>query len=371
MRRVAVLGSTGSIGRQALEVIEACAGSLSVHSLLCRSNAELLSAQAARFSPAATCMLSPQAGRAAPSGTVTGDEAIEAAIEGCDIVLNAITGFAGLRASLVAAALGRPLALANKESLVTGGVLLREHLDAGLVIPVDSEHSTIARCLEGASRPPRRIILTASGGALRDLPPAAAAAASPAEVLSHPTWDMGPRITVDSATLVNKAFEVIEAGWLFPGVETGVLIHPRSIVHSLVEMEDGSYRALLGVPDMRVPIQHALLGASDPRGFAVPDDPVSWPALEFSALDHGRYPAFGTVIAAGTAGGTAPAAANAADEVAVAAFLAGEMPFGGIAEVVAAVMAAHGAAPVERFEDVVAADARAREEARRAIERIV
>lgn len=362
MKRVAVLGSTGSIGRQALEVIAANPGRLSVRSLLCSRSLDALEAQRREFPGSLACALSAER---APSWCMAGEGALEAALDGCDIVLNAITGFAGLRASLEAARLGLPVALANKESLVTAGCLLRDHVAAGLVIPVDSEHSTIARCLCGA--PPREIVLTASGGALRDWPADRIEGAGPEDVGAHPTWDMGPRITVDSSTLVNKAFEVIEARWLFPGAPVSAVLHPQSVVHSLVRLGDGSWRALLGRPDMRIPIQHALLGDDPAPGFAAGDEPCDWPALTFAPLDLSRWPAFGLVTRAGEEGGTMPAAANAADEVAVDAFLRGRLRFGDIARVIGGVLESTARRDVYCYGDVLEGDAAAREAAGRVV----
>ena len=362
MKRVAVLGSTGSIGRQAVEVIRANSGSLVVHSLVCNRNVDLLAAQSREF-PGAVCgVLDPAA--SVPAGFLQGAGVTEEAVEGCDIVLNAFTGFAGLRASLLAARLEIPLALANKESLVTGGCLLADHIRKGLLSPVDSEHSTIARCLAGEAVRPLGVTLTASGGALRDLPLSSLADASPDMVLAHPTWSMGPRITVDSATLVNKAFEVIEARWLFPDLPVDAVLHPQSIVHSFVRLADGSWKALTGSPDMRVPIQYALLGGSGEPGLSMNDGPLDWPSLTFGRIDPARYPAYSIVIAAGELGGAAPVAANAADEVAVEAFLAGRIGFGRIPEVIENALGKAGAAPVSSYGDVLRADEEARARSR-------
>ncbi len=353
--RVAVLGCTGSIGRQALEVVSGSGGRLEVHSLLCRSSTALLMEQASRFPGAVAA--------------VSGEGALERCIEGADIVLNAITGSAGLAASMLCMAMDKPLALANKESLVIGGELLRGFISRGRVIPVDSEHSTIWRCLEGLSSRPLGITITASGGALRDMPAAEAAEAVPSQVLAHPTWDMGPRITVDSATLVNKAFEVIEARWLFPGIPVAAVLHPQSIVHSLVRLPDGSWSALLGAPDMRIPIQYALLHGEEPPVVAS-DTPLDWPSLAFGRIDPGRYPAFGLVCGAGEAGMTWPAAANAADEAAVEAFLAGRIRFGGIAHVISEVLGSHDPVPLTGAEVAESAGAAARRAAEAVLERM-
>jgi 1-deoxy-D-xylulose-5-phosphate reductoisomerase len=365
MRRVAVLGSTGSIGVRALEIIQAMPG-LRLHSILCRRSSGLLAEQKDRYRPVVSCMTDPEPG-AAPPGTVTGEGALASAIEGADIVLNAIVGSAGLSASILCMEFGIPLALANKESLVIGGILLKRHLEAGLVIPVDSEHSTVFRCLKGEGRPVLEIILTASGGSARSIPEAELENAGPERILRHPTWDMGSRITVDSATMVNKAFEIIEAGWLFRGVPVRAVLHPQSIVHSLVRLGDGCWKALLGCPDMGVPIQYALAWPEIPLERLGEDSPLDWQALEFSALDRSRYPAFEIVTEAGEEGGSAPAAANAADEVAVQAFLDGRISFGDISRVIGRVMEAHAVFTVSSFGDVMEADAAARAAAERTV----
>ncbi len=367
MKRVAVLGSTGSIGVQALEVISGT-DELELHSILCAKRADLLGSQARRFRPSKACIVDPPEGCDC-SGFITGQDSLEAAIGGADIVLNAIVGSEGLRASLLTAQIGIPLALANKESLVVGGELLRKHISAGSVIPVDSEHSTVFRCLQGEERPADRILLTASGGSLRDVPLERIETATPSEVLEHPTWNMGARITVDSATMVNKAFEVIEAGWLFPGIPVGVLLHPQSVVHSLVRLEDGSWKALLGTPDMKIPIQYALLWPSGGLKRISHDSPLDWTELAFEPLDALRYPAFGIVLCAGESGGTCPAVANAADEVAVEAFLDGRILFGGIGEIIDSVLSDHVPGKITCLQDVLEADRWARTEAGKAVEK--
>lgn len=355
MRRIAVLGSTGSIGRQALEIVAGSRGRLVVSALCAKSGGSLLEEQAERFGASLVIDADPER----PS-RFRGMEALEEAVASSDMVLNAISGGAGLEASVISARAGKPLALANKESLVIGGQLLRGHIEAGLVIPVDSEHSTIWRCLAGERTKPSGIVLTASGGAVRGMTPTEAAAAGPEIVLRHPTWSMGPRITVDSATLVNKAFEVIEAHWLFPGIPVSAVLHPQSIVHSLVRLADGSMKGLLGTPDMRLPIQYALLGGDCEPVVASTDSPDDWPPLTFSSIPEDLYPAFGLVSRAGEAGMTSPAAANAADEVAVGAFLEGRIRLGGIADVIGAVLERFEPFPADSFEAVMEADRAAR-----------
>jgi 1-deoxy-D-xylulose-5-phosphate reductoisomerase len=358
-RQVAVLGSTGSIGSQALEVIDR-SNELILHSLVCGSSSNKLNRQSNRYSPVYSAC------------TCTGKEAdvLARAMDGADIVLNAIVGSAGLRASLMAQELGIPLALANKESLVVGSELLRDHLSAGMVIPVDSEHSTIFRCLQGETRRVRKITLTASGGSLRDTPVDQVYYARPKTVLAHPTWEMGGRITVDSASMVNKAFEVIEARALFPGIPVDVVVHRSSIVHSLIESADGAWKALMGLPDMKVPIAWALLYPDLPAYAVASENPLNWGNISFLPLEQQRYPAFFSVLAAADRGGTAPAVANAADETAVDAFLKGKLPFGAISEVIDLVTGLSPVEPIEDFDHIVSVDFTARENARKVVDRI-
>ncbi len=362
-----MLGSTGSIGVQALAVIEG-SPSLALHSLYCGSSLSTLREQAKRFDP-------PRAGIATlpegadGAGLFVGREHLPGLIDGADMVLNAIVGSAGLEASLLTQEMGIPLALANKESLVVGGELLLPHLEKGLVIPVDSEHSTVFRCLAGEDRPPRRIVLTASGGALRDMPVHEIATASVERVLSHPNWSMGARITVDSASMVNKAFEVIEARRLFPGIPVEVVVHPESIVHSFIETADGAWKALMGTPDMGVPISFALhWPALDIPEAPGGDHPLSWGALHFHPVDLERYPAYAAVLSAYDTGGTAPAAANAADEEAVKAFLLNRIHFGAVSLVIAEVLERYDAVPVTGFDVLKNADSIARQLARDVME---
>ena len=359
MRKVAVLGSTGSIGKQALEVIEK-SPSLSLYSIVCGTSAGVLEEQRIRYMPFF----------ASAANSSDPENILLKAVEGADIVLNGIVGSAGLRASLLCQQLGKPLALANKESLVIGSDLLSPHLEAGLVIPVDSEHSTIFRCLMGEAEAARSITLTASGGSLRDLPMDSIYSASPEMVLDHPTWNMGGRITVDSATMVNKAFEVLEARALFPGVKVDVVVHRNSIVHSFVECADGAWKALMGLPDMKVPIAWALHYPDLPALRVADESPLDWGTLSFQPLDNNRYPAFTEVLKAGDMGGTAPAAANAADEVAVAAFLSGKIPFGEISGIIGMVVEELGSQPVHCLEKLDETDEKARAAARKAVEQL-
>ncbi len=358
-RLVAVLGSTGSIGTQALEVIQK-SPELELHSIVCGSSVKKLREQSDRYSPCfAAC---------AHSGKE--DDILVRAMEGADIVLNAIVGSAGLEASLLAQEMRIPLALANKESLVVGSDLLEKHLSSGLVIPVDSEHSTIFRCLQGEARTARRITLTASGGSLRDTPKNLIYNAPPEMVLAHPTWEMGGRITVDSASMVNKAFEVLEARALFPSIPVDVVIHRSSIVHSLIESADGAWKALLGLPDMKIPIAWALLYPELPTYAVATENPLDWGDISFQPMEKKRYPAFYSVLAAGDKGGTAPAVANAADEIAIEAFLQRKLPFGAIATVIDEVVYSTQTEPVEDFAHILHVDSTARKNARKAVNRI-
>jgi 1-deoxy-D-xylulose-5-phosphate reductoisomerase len=358
-RRIAVLGSTGSIGRQALEVIEK-SPELSLYSIVCGSSKRELEAQSLRYAPVFNGCIN--------SGCE--EEILCRAIEGADCVLNAITGSAGLKASILVQQMDIPLALANKESLVVGSDLLEKHLTRGKIIPVDSEHSTIFRCLLGEVRPPSGITLTASGGSLRDLPLEAVYNASVERVLAHPTWKMGGRITVDSASMVNKAFEVIEARALFPGIPVDVVIHRTSVVHSLIETADGAWKALLGLPDMKVPIAWALLYPDLPVYAVASESPLDWGCLSFQPMDANRYPAFYSVLAAGDSGGTAKAAANAADEVAVEAFLMNRIPFGAVSSIIDEVVSRTPVNKVENIEHILLVDSIARDNARKVVERI-
>ena len=380
MRKLAVLGSTGSIGVQALEVAEAHPGDVRVVGLSTGGSLDALCAQARRVRPRALALeraADSQVARArlaeaAPGATIEvgkGAAARMVAALECDTVLNGIVGAAGLAASLATLERGLRLALANKETLVVGGPLIARSLaHGGELIPVDSEHSAALQCLGG--RPASEVeclTLTASGGALRAHPDWRRATRE--EVLAHPVWSMGPRITVDSATLFNKGLELIEAHGLF-GLgweQLDAVLHPEARIHALVRFVDGSSVAQAAVADMRLPIAMALSwpahwprSARQPAATAATD----LAGLTFAAIPPGRHPAFDLARAAGRAGGTAPCALNAADEVAVEAFLAGEIPLGAVPEVIAAVMDAHRVETVESLAQLTAVDAWAREEAR-------
>lgn len=367
---VAVLGSTGSIGRSTLEVLSRHRDRFHVVALTAHSNAELLEAQARVWAPAYVGCVN---GHGSPVGHRGAACLVEAATHPeVRVVVNGVVGAAGLEATLAALRAGKRVALANKETLVMAGDLVTAAAQegGGEIVPVDSEHSAVLQCLAGR-RPSdvSRLVLTASGGPFRTWDAARIAGATVDEALNHPTWKMGRKITVDSATLVNKALEVIEAHFLFGlGYEAvEVVIHPQSVVHAFVEFADGSVLAQVGFPTMELPILYALshperLADGGVRRF----DPVAAGPLTFEAVDAARFPAFGLGRAAAAAGGTAPAIYNAANEVAVARFLSGAMPFGRIAETIARVLDAQPVTAADSLAAVQVADAEARERAREA-----
>jgi 1-deoxy-D-xylulose-5-phosphate reductoisomerase len=406
-RDVVILGSTGSIGTQALDIIRRNPGRFQVAALAAGGgNVDLLARQAAEFGPAAVAVATPAAaaglraalrdflGRtdhgasartpglpASPDASpktlapgvmpdvLAGPDAIcELAAWPCDVVLNGVTGAAGLQATLAALDAGRTLALANKESLIVGGPLVTRAAKPGQIVPVDSEHSTIAQCLRaGRHSEVRRLVLTASGGPFRGWSRDALADVTPEQALAHPTWKMGPLVTVNSATLVNKGLEVIEAHLLFGfGLDRiDVVVHPQSIVHSMVEFADGATVIMASPPDMRLPISLSL---------AWPDRvPAAAPGLDWSAaaawtfepLDDAAFPAVALAREAAAVGGTMPAVYNAANEACVAAFLAGRIGFTRIVDTVARIVSEHDAAraAVTTVADVLAVDAWARRRA--------
>jgi 1-deoxy-D-xylulose-5-phosphate reductoisomerase len=369
MKRIVVLGSTGSIGRNVLDVVRRHPDQFRVVGLAANRNVDLLRAQCvehaeARFvvtDASAAALVSSDAvwrGRFAGAGEGALVELVRAS--GADLVVNALVGFVGLGPTLAALESGIAVAIANKESIVAGGeVLLRAAKKAGVdLVPIDSEHVAIAQCLAGSSPGDvERVILTASGGALRDREPGELARVTVRDVLAHPTWRMGAKITVDSATLVNKGLEIIEAHWLFglPYDTIDVVIHPQSIVHSVVRFVDGSMIAQMAVPDMRIPILYAL---AYPRRLKsdLGAGLLEFPALSFAPVDGRRYPCFRIATEAARAGGTAPTVLSAANEVAVASFLGGKLPYSAIAGVIASALEALPVRPVETLDDVVEAD---------------
>ncbi len=373
-RGVAILGSTGSIGRTTLEVIEAFPGRFKVVALTAHRSANLLLEQIERYRPELAVLVDgdlPTDDAAAGTRLARGREAVlEAASHpDAEIVVNGLVGAAGLEPTLTALAAGKRLALANKESLVVGGPLVMRALEkgGGELIPVDSEHSAVLQCIDGTDlESVSKIVLTASGGPFRDRDRSDLVDVTSAEALRHPTWNMGAKITIDSATLVNKALEVIEAHFLFgiPYERIDVVIHPQSIVHSLVEFCDGSVLAQLGQPTMTVPVLYALTYpnrlAFDPPRL----DLVEVGALRFEPVPADRFPAFELGREAALTGGTATAVFNAANEEAVAAFLDERLPFTEIPEVIRQVLRGHAAEEVTTLEAVRRADGAARAAAR-------
>jgi 1-deoxy-D-xylulose-5-phosphate reductoisomerase len=345
MTGVAVLGSTGSIGRQALEVIAGLGDRFAVRALAAGRPSAEFSAQLAAWPDALAWCAAGRPDDIPYRRWADGGLAELATADGVELVVVATTGMTALEAVLAALASGRRVALANKETLVTGGHLveaaLRDLGDARLdrLRPIDSEHSAIWQCLVGEPADSvARLVLTASGGPFRGRAAESLASVTPAEALAHPTWQMGPKITIDSATLVNKAFEAIEAKWLYaiPYSKIDAVIHPQSVVHSLVEFRDGSYKAQLGLPDMRLPIQYALTYPERLPSPARSSTPADWGTLDFAPLAEAAYPAYATVRAAADAGGNRGVVLNAADEVAVEAFLAERLAFPAIATTIAA-----------------------------------
>jgi 1-deoxy-D-xylulose-5-phosphate reductoisomerase len=376
-KKVLILGSTGSIGEQALEVVQASA-ELELCGLSAGHRWERLCEQAREHSVARIALSRPEAAERAVAElgdratVLAGDEGVRELVIACepDLVLNAIVGFAGLGPTIVTLSEGIDLALANKESLIAGGELVMALAEASgaRLIPVDSEHSALHQLLRGqAPGTASKLVLTASGGPFRgrtDL-----SGITPAEALAHPTWEMGGRITVDSATLMNKGFEVIEAHHLFgfPYERIDVVVHPQSIVHALVQLNDGASLAHLGHPDMRVPISYGLHHPERADVDTPGLDLASVGELHFEAPDPDVFACLRLAREAGIAGGTAPCVLNAADEVAVEAFLAERIPFSGVAEVVADALQALPARPPVHFEELFAADAEARQVAERLV----
>jgi 1-deoxy-D-xylulose-5-phosphate reductoisomerase len=352
-RRIALLGSTGSIGRQAIDVVLAHPNRFEVVALVAGSNRALLERQAAELGVARTGL-----------GASAAEEL--ASLDEVDVVLNAVVGVAGLRASVAALAAGKTLALANKESLVAGGeaCLAAAAAGGGTLVPVDSEHASLAQCLAG--RDParvRRLVLTASGGPFRDR--ADLGSVSKEEALRHPTWSMGDKITIDSATLMNKGLEIIEAHHLF-GFDydaIDVIVHPQSVVHGVVELADGSMLLHAAPPDMRTPIQWALAGGEDTGHAWERLDLEKVSQLEFEPLDCDKWRSVDIAYDAGRKGRSYPAALNAANEVAVRAFLDDEIAFLDIPGIVEEVLAAHEPVDVGELDAVLEADRRAREQA--------
>ena len=359
MQGVAILGSTGSIGKSALAVLSRQRERFRVVGLTAHSNRDALARQTAAWNPVVGGLVSERGAELLVEAATHPD---------VDIVLNAVVGVAGLDATLAALKAGKRVALANKETLVMAGDLVRAATATGRgeLVPVDSEHSAVLQCISGREAGVARLILTASGGPFRCWDPDRIAAATVTEALNHPTWRMGNKVTVDSATLANKALELIEAHHLFglPYDALEVVVHPQSIVHALVEFCDGSVISQMAFPSMELPILYALthpnrLPDTGVRRF----DPVAVGTLTFEPVREDVFRAFRAGVNAGKDGGTSPAAFNAANEEAVAAFLAGRIPFGRIAETIERVLDDHRREPVRDLETVRAADRWARERA--------
>ena len=374
-RRIIVLGSTGSIGTATLEVVAHLASlggpAYRVVGLAAGTNASLVARQAVEHGVRHVAVASEEAARALPPGATvfSGPDAAtrlvnEVARPG-DLVMGAIVGAAGIAPTLRAIERGCHVALANKETLVAAGAVVREAIARTKVelLPVDSEHSAVFQCMRsGAPREVRRVVLTASGGPFRTWSAERTRNATLAEALRHPTWQMGRKVTIDSASLMNKALEVIEAHWLFdlPADRIDAIVHPQSVVHSFVEFVDGSTVAQLSPPSMRLPIQYALTWPDRVTGCS---PTIAWDALrslEFEPVDHERFPAIGLAKRVIESGGSAGAAFNAANEVAVDAFVRGAIPFGDIAAVVTETLDGLATRPVASLEDVLAADREAR-----------
>ena len=390
IHRLVLLGATGSIGDSTLDVVARHPDRFAVVALTAHGQWEKLAALCRRFRPEVAALVDPEAARALeqalageglPTRVLAGADGLctAATLPEVDTVLAAIVGAAGLAPTLAAARAGKRILLANKEALVVGGAAFMRAVDEGgaTLLPLDSEHNAVFQCLPaGHGRDPaaagvRRIVLTASGGPLRDRPVADFPSITPDEACAHPNWSMGRKISVDSATMMNKGLEVIEAHWLFgvPRQAIDVVVHPQSVIHSLVEYVDGSVLAQLGHPDMRTPIAQALahpdrIDAGVPR-LELP----ALAALAFAAPDLGRFPCLGLAFAALDAGGSAPVTLNAANEVAVEAFLAGRARFTDIAATCAEALARLPALPIGSLDEALAADAEARRVAREALGR--
>lgn len=382
-RKVAVLGCTGSVGTQTLDVVRCMPDSLRVAALAGGTRWELLAEQAREFGPEAVAVgdrgdasLLARALDGSGAEVLHGEDGLRrlASWDGVDVVVSALSGAAGLPAAVAALEAGKTLALANKEAMVMCGPALRRlaRERGATILPVDSEHSALFQLLQTV--PPEqveRIVLTASGGPFHGMRREELAGVTREDALRHPTWQMGPKITVDSATLMNKALEVVEARWLFdlPADRIGVLMHPQSVIHCLVELVDGSVLAHMGVPDMRLPIQYALRYPERVPGPAGRLSLGDVGRLEFSEPDFEAFPALKLGYLVARSGGTSGAVLSAANEVAVEAFLEGRIGFPGIAELAREVLERHTAAPETTVEAALAADRWAREEAHRCLVR--
>lgn len=383
MKTISILGSTGSIGTQTLEVVAANRERFSVAALAAHSNDVLLEKQIAAFQPRIAVLADAAAARRlaarydGPTEILSGEEGVLAAAthREAEVVVTSMVGFAGLKPTIAAIRAGKDIALANKETLVVAGelVMALAEENGAAILPVDSEHSAIFQCLQGEDRAAvRRIWLTASGGPFRNLQTAELQNVTVERCLKHPNWTMGQKITVDSATLANKGLEVIEAKWLY-GVsydQIQVVVHPQSIVHSMVEFTDGAVMAQLGLPDMRVPIQYALTYPARARADFPKADFWNMHDLTFEAPDMKTFEALPLAYAAGRAGGTMPCVFNAANEVAVGAFLHKKLSFLGIYEVIRRTMQAHALIERPNLAALLETDAWARKNAAALLEAV-
>lgn len=382
MRTVTILGATGSVGRSTLDLVEREPGHFRVEALTAQSDVEGLAAAALRTRAAVAVIgdasrydLLKDALAGSGVEAAAGPAAIiEAARRGADWTMASIVGLAGLEPTMAALSCGKTVALANKESLVSAGsIMIRAAESAGArLLPVDSEHNAVFQCYEPQPGRVSRIILTASGGPFRTWTHDQMRAVTPAQAVKHPNWSMGAKISVDSATMMNKGLELIEAHHLFPvgADKLDVLVHPQSVVHSMVEYIDGSVLAQLGAPDMRVPIAHALAWPERMETPCARLDLAAVGKLEFEAPDYIRFPALALAKAALAEGGARPAILNAANEAAVAAFLGGRIGFLDIAAVVEQVLTHYEPPPPDRLGDVVAIDAEARQKAALVMQRM-
>ena len=381
MRSVSLIGSSGSVGTQALDVIRAEPQRFRVHALAAHRSADVLVAQATEFHPDVVVIGDPALHAVVRDGVpggievLVGEEGMVAAAQGADVVLNAVVGFAGLPVTMAALEAGRRLALANKESLIAGAPVVQKarSTPGAEIVPVDSEHCALHQCLASVqgTTDVARLLLTASGGPFRDWPADKLGTATVQDALAHPTWSMGPKITIDSSTLMNKGLEVIEAHELF-GIDydlIDIVVHPQSVVHSMVELRDGSTLAQLSAPDMRLPIGYAL---GWPDRIATPYGALDWSAprsLTFEAPDRSIFRCIDLAYAAGRRGGSSPAWLSAANEVAVEAFLEGKLRWLDIGEVVEETLEAWEDDHVDQVEGVLAADAEARRRAQEIVTR--
>ena len=356
--RLAVLGSTGSIGRQTMDIVRAFPGKFKIIGLSAGRNVKLLQEQVAEFKPQFVYYQCDKTKIPAGAKFIFPEEM--AAHPDVDIVVNAIAGTAGLTPALAAIRVGKKLALSNKESIVMAGALLTREAkrNKAKILPVDSEPSAIWQCLQGEKQQPTRLVITASGGPFLHYSAAKMKTITAAQALKHPSWNMGPKITIDSATLMNKGLEVIEAHWLFdfPFENIEVVIHPQSTIHSMVEFADGSTKAQMSLPDMRLPIMYAL---SYPRRLYNPELPrLNWERpenLTFEVPDYKRFPCLELAIEAGKKGGTYPAVLCGADEIAVEAFLTGKIKFTDIYKLIAKVLTKHKNTAKPALEDIITA----------------